>query len=438
MAARRFDEFARTAGFVRMGMEELGRVVDDDGLVSRNEEAVWEAMVGWMRSAGRVVQWRGVAEKIRFPLMKEEYLRNRVAGMVDGEDGEWMARVVAEALRAKAARREGAAFECELLGRKALVDRVGLGVRWEEYREGGELRLGGHDYGINAIVACDGRICSGSFDGSIRVWSRASGEHERTLRADVAEEDKDEEAEEGFLPVYALAVWEGHLIGGHESGKLRVWNVATGECGQVLEGHDRAVWALAVWGSRLASGSCDGSIKVWAMAAGAPWARERELLGHAGAVCSLAGWRDKVASGSGDGSIRVWDAGTGAHDATLAGHSGAVRALVVHGDRLLSASDDGTIRAWAVGTWAGLRTVEAWGRGTGLLPRCLAVSGSKLVCGSISSGSQPEVRVWGLEELDLQQTLRQPAGSHVRALVAVDGEVWGGVGEEVVVWGRKA
>jgi WD40 repeat protein len=149
---------------------------------------------------------------------------------------------------------------------------------------------------------------------------------------------------------------------------------------------------------------------------------------------SLAGWQDKVASGSGDKSIRVWDVATGAHDATLAGHSGAVRALVVHGDRLLSASEDGTIRAWGVLTWAALRTVEVYGQKAGQYLHCLAVSGKILVSGSCSfCGSPAEVRVWGLEELDLQQTLAQPPpagaafcpGSGLRAVVAVDGEVWG-------------
>ena len=440
MAAERFEEFARTAGFMRMGGEALGSVLDDDRLAARNEEAVWEAVVAWKRGAAGEAGWRGVVEKVRFPLMGEEYLGDRVVGMVGGEDGEWMAGVVAEALRAKAARREGVVLEFEALGPKALEDRVGLGVQWEDYRDGGELRLRGHADNVQAIALCDGRVCSGSWDGSIRVWSRASGELERTLEAngaDVEDADSDEESSDS---VRSLAAWEGRLVSGHDSGTLRVWNVATGECDQVLEGHDDAVLALAVCGSRLASGCMDGSLKVWGAGAGAGWICERSLLGHTRAVWSLAGWQDKVASGSGDGSIRVWDVGTGAHDATLAGHSGGVWSLVVQGDRLLSASHDGTIRAWAVGTWAGLRTVEAWGQGTGQWPGCLAVSGSKLVSGSAGRGlgSQGEVRVWGLEELELQQTLPQPAGSDVEALLALDGEVWGGVGTEVVVWGRKA
>ncbi len=63
--------------------------------------------------------------------------------------------------------------------------------------------------------------------------------------------------------VNALVVWEGRLISGHGSGKLRVWNAATGECYQVLEGDDSAVSALAVCGSRLVSRYGDGSIQVW-------------------------------------------------------------------------------------------------------------------------------------------------------------------------------
>jgi hypothetical protein len=254
MAAERFEEFARTAGFMRMEGEALGSVLDDDRLAARNEEAVWEAVVAWKRGAAGEAGWRGVVGKVRFPLMGEEYLGDRVVGRVGGEDGEWMAGVVAEALRAKAARREGVVLEFEALGRKALEDRVGLGVRWEDYRDGGELRLGGHADTVRGVALCDGRVCSGSEDGSIRVWSRASGELERTLEAngaDVEDADSDEDSSD---PVFSLAAWEGLLVSGHDSGTLRVWNVATGECDQVLEGHDDAVLAVAVCGSRLASG----------------------------------------------------------------------------------------------------------------------------------------------------------------------------------------
>jgi hypothetical protein len=51
MAAERFEEFARTAGFMRMGGNALGSVLDDDRLVVSNEEAVWEAVVEWKRGA---------------------------------------------------------------------------------------------------------------------------------------------------------------------------------------------------------------------------------------------------------------------------------------------------------------------------------------------------------------------------------------------------
>ncbi len=85
-----------------------------------------------------------------------------------------------------------------------------------------------------ALAECAGRICSRSLDGSICVWGGATLEYVRTLR--------DEENEDG--DVRSLAAWEGHLISGHGSGVIRVWNVATGVRDRVLEGHtgNSIVW----------------------------------------------------------------------------------------------------------------------------------------------------------------------------------------------------
>jgi WD40 repeat protein len=282
---------------------------------------------------------------------------------------------------------------------------------------------------VLAIAECDGRLCSGSQDGSIRVWDWATLEHERTLLDEQNRRDS----------VWSLAAWEGHLISGHVSGVIRVWNVATGACDRKLEGHTGAVLCLAVSGTRLVSGSNDRSVRVWAMAAGGLWLCERTLVGHTFWVISLATWQGKVLSGSDDASVRVWDIGTGAHDATLTGHDQGVFSLAVHGDRLFSASLDGTIREWALGTWAAVRKVVVYGRGRRQYVSCLAMSGSKLISGSGYRGGnieQCEVRVWDLGTLECEHTLQQPATAEVGCLAAGCGVVWGGVGEEVVVWGR--
>ena len=60
MAAERFEEFARTAGFMQIGSDALGSMLDDDRLVARNEEALWGAVVEWKRGAAGDV-WDGVA-----------------------------------------------------------------------------------------------------------------------------------------------------------------------------------------------------------------------------------------------------------------------------------------------------------------------------------------------------------------------------------------
>jgi WD40 repeat protein len=255
----------------------------------------------------------------------------------------------------------------------------------------------------------------------------------------VGSADEPERTLEPMDGVRCLSVWQGRLISGHGSGMLRVWNVATGACEQVLEGHSpQPARALAVSGSRLLSGSSDTSIKVWAMGEAAPWTCERTLLGHTDWVRTLATWRGKVLSGSDDRSIRAWDVETGEHAATLVGHESYVLALAMHGDRLFSASRDGTIRVWGLGTWEALRTVKVCGRGSLPHPWCLAVSGSHLISGSRTHGSlrQGGILVWSLETLELLHTLPQPTNSDVNALAAMHGAVLAGVGADVVVWGR--
>ena len=161
--------------------------------------------------------------------------------MLPAEHAEWIEGVVAEALRMRAVHAgggdRGAPLALGLLGPRALIARTGNDVRWEEYRlgdsaEGGEQRLRGHRSNVLAIVECEGRVCSGSLDGTIRVWDVATLRHERTLRCSGSDEERAASA------VRALVAWEGRLISGPGDSKRRVWNVRTGACEQVVEAED--------------------------------------------------------------------------------------------------------------------------------------------------------------------------------------------------------
>ncbi len=62
---------------------------------------------------------------------------------------------------------------------------------------------------------------------------------------------------------------------------------------------------------------------------------------------------------------------------------------------------------------------------------------SRLPTGCLTTHHRHQVQVWDPETLKCVHVLEQP-DSEVYALVAAEGAVWGGVGEEVVVWGRSA
>jgi hypothetical protein len=86
-----------------------------------------------------------------------------------------------------------------------------------------------------------------------------------------------------------------------------------------------------------------------------------------------------------------------------------------------------------------VHTVQAYAAGSAQFIECLTVSGPTLVGGSISSSEEEEyeVRVWDLETLEPLHTLRKAGGNDVGGLASYGEEVWGSVGYDVVVWGRR-
>ena len=283
------------------------------------------------------------------------------------------------------------------------------------------LTLAGHTDYITSLAALpDGKLASGSYDNTVRVWDPTLGVHAHMIAGDdrsvyivalVALPGRDAVAsgscektvcvQEASGDGDCLATLEGHrskvttlavmpgglLASGSWDTTVRVWDAASGECLLTLVGHAHFVNALAVIpDGRLASGSADGTVCVWDPNTGAGLSRFK--CSHT-SVNALAGLPDgKLASGSDDGAVRVWDVDTGACTSTLEGHTSSVMALAVFPDgTLASGSADHTVRVWNPATGTCLLTLAGH---TGKVSALTVLPDGRLASGSWDR----TVRVW--------------------------------------------
>ena len=123
------------------------------------------------------------------------------------------------------------------------------------------LKLEGHEGIVSAVaISADGKtVASGSRDGTVRVWSTATGE--QTLKLD---------GHEGRVSAVAISADGKTVASSSDDGTVRVWSTATGEQTLKLDGHEGIVSAVAISadGKTVASGSEDGTVRVWSTATG--------------------------------------------------------------------------------------------------------------------------------------------------------------------------
>ena len=126
--------------------------------------------------------------------------------------------------------------------------------------------------------------------------------------------------------VYSLAVIDGKLVSGSLDGTIKVWgDLGANQCLHTLTGHTNGVRSLAVIDGKLVSGSWDHTIKVWDLKTNRCL---HTLTGHTGTVKSLTVIDGKLVSGSYDRTIKVWgDLETSQCLHTLTGHTGEVTSL---------------------------------------------------------------------------------------------------------------
>jgi F-box and WD-40 domain protein CDC4 len=90
---------------------------------------------------------------------------------------------------------------------------------------------------------------------------------------------------------------------------MRVWDIRSGLCRNVLVGHHASVRCCAVaTGDIIVSGSYDTTVRIWSISRGRCL---RGLSGHSDKIYCIAADSKRVVTGSLDTSVRVWDIGNG-------------------------------------------------------------------------------------------------------------------------------
>jgi len=274
--------------------------------------------------------------------------------------------------------------------------------------------LHGHRRWVTALaVLPDGRLVSGSLDGTVRVWDVQTG---RTLAI----------LDGHPRGVRTVAVTpKGHVVFDADE-TIYVRDVATGAAVATLEGHQDTVVTLVVFpDGRIVSSSANHEVRVWDLHTGSSVAFHARGVVKAFAVLSS----NRLVSGTLDGIVQVWDVQTGHASHTLEGATGAIIALAVSPDgRIVFGASEGKILMWDTATGRILATIdEEQGSVTALaaLPndRLVAATGDALL------------RVWDVETRQTVANLRGHQSPLTAVAVLSDGRVVSGSSDATIrVW----
>ena len=122
---------------------------------------------------------------------------------------------------------------------------------------------------------------------------------------------------------------------GSMDGTVRVWNLSTGQCVHTLVGHTSLVGLLGLSPSYLVSAAADSSLRVWDANTGE---LRHCLQAHTGAITCFQHDEFKVLSGS-DGTLKMWDMRDGSFIRDLLSGINGVWQVVFEGRWCVAASN---------------------------------------------------------------------------------------------------
>ncbi|XP_010151687.1 PREDICTED: F-box/WD repeat-containing protein 10-like [Eurypyga helias] len=148
----------------------------------------------------------------------------------------------------------------------------------------------------------------------------------------------------GSIKALFLHEKKGFVLSASFDLSIRCWNIYSGACVKIFNGHCGTITCLDLHEEQFVSGARDGVVKVWDLETG----KCLQTLRHNGAVRVVKMDGTRIVTGCDRGLVKVWCADTGTLIKTLEGHQGAVTCLSFDQWHLVTGSTDGYALGWSM------------------------------------------------------------------------------------------
>ncbi|XP_058559306.1 F-box and WD repeat domain containing protein 10B isoform X4 [Neofelis nebulosa] len=190
----------------------------------------------------------------------------------------------------------------------------------------------GHAGSVRALFLCEKKnfLLSGSYDLSIRYWDLKSGACIRIFNGHQG-------------TVTCMDLYMNKLVSGARDCQVKEWDVETGKCLKTLK-HKDPIWAARINDSYIVSSCERGIVKVWHTVTAQ---LVKTLIGHEGAVKCLCFDPWHLVSGGADGLVMAWSMVAKYEPCLMAfKHPKEVLHVALLFLRVISACADGKIRIY--------------------------------------------------------------------------------------------